>query len=218
MLKHGRAGVPMQPPWGERALPGTTVTVADTMRADAPPPAPPPPAPRRLFVFRCSQGSIMPFLSMYLKHCGWDPQEIGMLLSIRPIVSMLSAPIWGGLADRTGKKKAILTFIFAMSCVCRLSIRFTHGSYVTLAISLLSMSVFYSATMSLLDNIVVSSLSEKERSNFGKMRLWGELGTGSSSIVMMYAVNNFERGFDVSSTPPDSLVTLHCIALPCAVP
>ena len=89
----------------------------------------------------------MPFLSMYLKHCGWDPQEIGMLLSIRPIVSMLSAPIWGGLADRTGKKKAILTFIFAMSCVCRLSIRFTHGSYVTLAISLLSMSVFYSATM-----------------------------------------------------------------------
>lgn len=51
---------------------------------------------------------------------------------------------------------------------------------------------------SLLDSIVVSTLNEHDKLNFGKLRLWGELGNGVASSLMMYIVNKTERGFDVS--------------------
>lgn len=45
---------------------------------------------------------------------------------------------------------------------------------------------------------MVSTLPENEKRNFGKVRLWGEIGNGVSSSTMMYVVNKFDHGFDVS--------------------
>ena len=60
------------------------------------------------FFFRFSTGSLIPFMPLFMQHCGFNNEEIGTLQAIRPIVTMISAPFWGGLADRTGKKKLIL--------------------------------------------------------------------------------------------------------------
>lgn len=48
---------------------------------------------------------------------------------------------------------------------------------------------------SLLDSIVVSSLSEQDKLNFGRLRLWGELGNGVASTIMMNIINH-EHGFE----------------------
>ena len=60
------------------------------------------------FFFRFSTGALVPFMSLYMQHVGLRPDQIGTLQAIRPIVTMTSAPLWGGLADRTGKKKLVL--------------------------------------------------------------------------------------------------------------
>lgn len=60
------------------------------------------------FFFRFSTGSLVPFMSLYMQHVGLRPDQIGTLQAIRPIVTMTSAPLWGGLADRTGRKKMVL--------------------------------------------------------------------------------------------------------------
>ncbi len=60
------------------------------------------------FFFRFSTGSLVPFMSLYMQHAGLRSDQIGTLQAIRPIVTMTSAPLWGGLADRTGRKKMVL--------------------------------------------------------------------------------------------------------------
>lgn len=72
---------------------------------------------------------------------------------------------------------------FVISAICRLSCAFFKDDIQLFAIALCSTSVFYAAVTSLLDSIVVSSLDPKERLNFGKLRLWGELGNGISSTL-----------------------------------
>ena len=50
---------------------------------------------------------------------------------------------------------------------------------------------------SLLDSIVVSSLGEGDKVNFGRLRLWGELGSGVASSVMINVINRKDgRGFE----------------------
>lgn len=51
---------------------------------------------------------------------------------------------------------------------------------------------------SILDSIVVSSMPEHERTNFGRVRLWGELGNGVASSIMMTLANSENYGFEVS--------------------
>jgi hypothetical protein len=60
------------------------------------------------FLFRFSTGIPNPFMTLYMQHVGLFPDTIGTLQAIRPLVTMLSAPIWGGLADGTGRKKLVL--------------------------------------------------------------------------------------------------------------
>lgn len=69
------------------------------------------------FFYRFSTGSLVPFMSLYMQHVGLRPDQIGTLQAIRPIVTMTSAPLWGGVADRTGKKKLVLVVSF-MNLLC----------------------------------------------------------------------------------------------------
>lgn len=50
------------------------------------------------------------------------------------------------------------------------------------------------SVQSLLDSMVVSSLSEADRVDLGRLRLFGELGNGVSSVITMNAINH-DRGF-----------------------
>ena len=60
------------------------------------------------FFFRFSTGSLIPFLPLFMSSCGFTHEEIGRLQAIRPVVTMISGPLWGAISDRTGKKKLIL--------------------------------------------------------------------------------------------------------------
>jgi len=147
------------------------------------------------FFYRFSTGSMVPFMSLYMQHIGLDTNQIGSLQAIRPIVTLVSGPFWGGLADRSGKKKMVLILLYIGSVLGRLSIQFIDGSIHAFAVALCISSMFYSACPSLIDSIVVSSMPEKDKANFGKMRLWGELGNGVASTIMMRLINDDRFGF-----------------------
>lgn len=56
-------------------------------------------------------GTYGPFLSAYYTARGMTAAQIGVLLSISPIASILIQPLWARLSDRSGKRKLILMFI-----------------------------------------------------------------------------------------------------------
>lgn len=66
------------------------------------------------FFFYGAFGSLFPLLSIYFKQLGMNATHAGFLVGIRPFVEFISAPFWGGFADRFRKGKAVL--IFSVAC------------------------------------------------------------------------------------------------------
>ena len=90
------------------------------------------------------------------------------------------------MADRTGRRKAVTVFVLAMSSAFRLLLVYAADDVTLFGMLLLLSSIFYSAVASLVDSIVVSSLPESDRSDFGRLRLFGSLGNGLASCLVMW--------------------------------
>lgn len=60
------------------------------------------------FFYFGALGSIIPFLPVYLRQIGLSAFAVGLLVGVRPIVQLASAPFWTVVADKFKKRKAIL--------------------------------------------------------------------------------------------------------------
>ena len=56
-----------------------------------------------------------PFISAYYACNGISAAQIGVLLTIGPIVTILIQPLWAKLSDRTQKRKQVLLLVAAGS-------------------------------------------------------------------------------------------------------
>jgi MFS family permease len=60
-----------------------------------------------LFYFGAS-ASLTAYLPVYYRQINMNDVQTGILASVKPFVTFVSAPLWGGIADRTGRHKMIL--------------------------------------------------------------------------------------------------------------
>ncbi|KAJ8307027.1 hypothetical protein KUTeg_015111 [Tegillarca granosa] len=66
------------------------------------------------FFFFAAFGSLFPLLAIYFKQLGMNPTQSGILIGFRPFVEFLSAPFWGGIADKYKKGKQL--FLLSLFC------------------------------------------------------------------------------------------------------
>lgn len=78
------------------------------------------------FFFFSAFGSLFPLLAVYFKQMGMNATQCGLLIGIRPLVEFISAPMWGGIADRFRKGKVILLSSLACWIVFTLSLAFVQ--------------------------------------------------------------------------------------------
>ncbi|XP_054927050.1 major facilitator superfamily domain-containing protein 6 [Dermacentor andersoni] len=78
------------------------------------------------FFFFSAFGSLFPLLAVYFKQMGMNATQSGLLIGIRPLVEFISAPMWGGVADRFKKGKAILLCSLACWIIFTLSLAFVQ--------------------------------------------------------------------------------------------
>jgi MFS family permease len=159
---------------------------------DPPPPPPPLPSqdlpkddPRILFLIRLlfityygSLGSLLPYLPVYYHSLGHGGQIIGMLGAIKPFTTFLVAPGWGIVSDRTGNPFLILYFTFLVSLIAQLLVAVRHDPKYIMAMVFIT-ALFNAPVKSLMDSMVMETLND--RSQYGRLRLWGQLGFGLGS-------------------------------------
>lgn len=58
--------------------------------------------------FYTAIGALFPYLPVYFKQLHLTPHETGVLIGVRPLIQFLATPLWGAVADRFCKGKAIL--------------------------------------------------------------------------------------------------------------
>lgn len=133
------------------------------------------------FCYFAAMASLMPFLALYYRQIGLAEGQIGLLTGIPPLLGLIAAPLWGGLADATQQHRRLLTItvLGAMGAVALLS-QVTTLPWLIAAVILYA---FCNAPIiPLVDNSVLLLLGER-KTEYGKQRLWGALGWGLTATL-----------------------------------
>lgn len=153
--------------------------------------------------YYASLGSLLPYLPVYFHSLGLDGSSIGLLGAVKPITTFIVAPLWvssiagnllnisyshelckGIISDRFDNHVTILQLTFLTSLVFQLLVGIS-SSVNRLVVTVFAAAVLNAPVKSLIDSIVMSKLtSEKDKFQFGRMRLWGQLGFGAGSSLV----------------------------------
>ncbi|MGD6943416.1 MFS transporter [Cytobacillus gottheilii] len=128
-------------------------------------------------------GSMMPLLSVYLSEAeNLNGYQIGIIMSINPVVMIFFQPLWGMISDKTNAPIKILTlttFIagsFALGYIA-------FSGYTAIFFIAVLVAIFQSAIIPVSDRISISYTS-KVGYNYGNIRLFGSLGFGFAVFIM----------------------------------
>lgn len=135
------------------------------------------------FIIYFGLGSFFSILSVYLQESmNLTPSEIGFIISLAPIISIVSQPLWGILSDYLKRPKKVLLFTTSLSAI--LIIIFTNVSGIHyIAISYIIFSIFQSSIMPLSDGISLHYVKEHEKLSFANIRVWGSIGFACACIL-----------------------------------
>lgn len=141
-----------------------------------------------------SFGSLFPLLSVYLKdEVGLSGTEIGMIMSISPIVMIFIQPIWGMISDYTRKPVQVLIVSLLGTAFFGFMYSFVH-SYAWLLVIAALLAVMQSGIVPLSDSITLHC-AQKANERYGSIRLWGSLGFAAAVPVAGQVAEWFDLRF-----------------------
>jgi PPP family 3-phenylpropionic acid transporter len=139
------------------------------------------------FFYFAFVGMFAPYWSLYLKSIEFNAVQIGTLMSVQPVMRMLSPALWGWLADRLGNRRLVVQIAAFGSALCYLGVFFTTD-YFGLLLVLAAMSFFWSASMPLVEATTLTYLG-KHTSRYGRLRSWGSVGFILAVLGLGYALD-----------------------------
>jgi PPP family 3-phenylpropionic acid transporter len=141
-------------------------------------------------------GIYLPFFNLYCYHLGFNGAQIGLISGIRYVALVVFPLIWGAVADRYRKRRAIyLTCTIASTLVWTLLL-FTRDFPVMLAV-IAAYGVFYAPIISFLEAIALDTLGDS-KGRYGRLRAWGSV----SFIIVVLLMGQLTERFSVSLVVP----------------
>lgn len=156
-----------------------------------------PPVPNRValsgfyFLLFGITGITLPFLPAYLKSLSLSATQVGALLAISPLVSLLVPPLWGHLADRTGHTGRLLTLL-AVGALLGLSPLLWVERFAALAATLVGYALFNCGFTPLVDSLSLTHVA-RAGGSYAHIRLFGSLGFVVSSACFGLLVSGVGR-------------------------
>jgi len=143
-------------------------------------------APPLYFLYYAAAATLLPFLTIYYQDLGLTGTQIGFLASLPPLLSLVSAPVWGIVSDTLKQRK--LSLLIAISGATLLALALSAiQAFASLIPAVMLFSFFFSPIMPLVDTTTMSLLGgQKER--YGRLRLWGAVGWGVAAPVVGWLI------------------------------
>ena len=66
-----------------------------------------------VFIDLVGFGLVIPLLPFYAERFGASPLQMTLLFAVYSLMSMLSAPLWGRLSDRVGRRPVLMASVAA---------------------------------------------------------------------------------------------------------
>ncbi|MGE5027339.1 MAG: MFS transporter [Betaproteobacteria bacterium] len=126
------------------------------------------------FFYFAFVGAMAPFWGLYLKSLEFNAFQIAVLMSLLQVMRIFAPNLWGMVADRSGKRVAIVQLAVGLSLASFVAV-FFGSSFAWMFVAMSLMSFFWSASLPLVEATTLSHLGEKT-SKYGRIRLWGSVG------------------------------------------
>jgi PPP family 3-phenylpropionic acid transporter len=128
------------------------------------------------FVYMGSVGIVLPYYSLYLKeNAGLSGTEVGWVLAVLPLVSIVVQPFWGQVADRTGARSRIVAFLSIGSALGYLALAVANGFWAIL-FATAALAFFGTAVLPITVSVSLAILRNAGPHAFGFVRVWGTIG------------------------------------------
>lgn len=156
-----------------------------------------------LFIaYYSSLGALMPYLPVYYHSLGHSGQAIGLLGAVKPLTTFLVAPLWGIISDYYQKPGFIMQLTFLSSLVLQLLLPLNDSVNYLVGMVFIT-AVFNAPVKSLIDSMVMDKLNKDDRGQYGRLRLYGQLGFGLGSSIVGTFITNRSFVPVVPSSSPD---------------
>lgn len=131
--------------------------------------------------------AIVPYLALYYASLNLSGAEIGILLGVGPLLSLLATPFWTGIADARNLHRPILVGGAIATIILYALIPFL-GSFLSILAVVVLLALLSSQVLTLEDTAAMGVLGE-HRDQYGRIRLWGSVGWGIGAPVFGVILN-----------------------------
>ncbi len=122
------------------------------------------------------------FIPVYFDSIGASKTEIGILLSLGPLIAILAQPVWGAVGDRAKTKNRVLFILLAGSGISILFFPLSeHFYYLLFIISVFTF--FQTSIFAISDTITLEQLDKQKKWTFGPIRMGGTIGFAAMSLI-----------------------------------
>lgn len=140
------------------------------------------------FIYWIGNTTYYSYLVMYLKTRHLSNAQSGWVLSISALLLLLVLPFWGLVCDRLRSVRTVLLIMCACSALILAGIPLLQSPLLT-SITVCFLAVFESGFVSVFDGFVVQSIQDVSGMAFGKIRLWGAVGSGIALFISNFYLN-----------------------------
>ena len=141
------------------------------------------------FVTFAGYSAIGPYIALYYSSLGFSGLEIGILLGVGPLLSLVATPFWTGVADSRNKHRAVLMGGVASIVIFHAIFPFLQRFILIFGLVFL-IAFFSSQVFSLQDSATVHMLGN-QRDRYGRIRLWGTIGWGLGAPIFGLVLDSF---------------------------
>lgn len=141
-------------------------------------------------------GIYLPFFNLYCYHLGFNGAQIGLISGIRSVALVVFPLVWGIVADRYRRRRAIYLVCTITSTLVWTLLLFTRDFPVMLAV-IAAYGIFYAPIISFLEAIALDTLGDG-KGRYGHLRAWGSV----SFILVVLLMGHLMERFSVSLVVP----------------
>ena len=147
------------------------------------------------FIFVSAIGFFFPYFNVYLEQeLGFTGSDIGLVIAISLLTSVIVSPLWGAISDKTGKYKVLLkVLLFGYATAALLLFQVSSIFFVILFATI--MEAIGIGISPMLDVLAVD-YCERTGKDFGKLRIAASMGWVFGSYMAGILITNFM--FDLS--------------------